>query len=93
MVKVTFSLDDETVRALRKAAERSRKPQSFIVREAIAQYTSRDEILPDAERERLLHVLRRIRSRPSTRSAADVDRELAGIRESRRIGWRGKGKR
>ena len=38
MAKVTFSLDDETVRLLRRAAERSRKPHSLVVREAIAQY-------------------------------------------------------
>ena len=54
MAKLTFSLDDETVAALKKAAERSRKPQSLIVREAIAEYTSRDERLAPEERERLI---------------------------------------
>ena len=43
MPKVTFSLDDEAVRLLRRVAERSRKPQSLVVREAIAQYAARDE--------------------------------------------------
>jgi predicted transcriptional regulator len=87
MPKLTFSLDDETVAALRKAAERSRKPQSLIVREAIAEYTARDERLSAADRERLLGVLRGIRSRPHGRSAAEVDRELHGIRRARRTGW------
>jgi hypothetical protein len=87
MPKLTFSLDDETVQALRKAAERSRKPQSLIVREAIAHYTAREELLPDAERERLLGVLRRIRKRPPTRSASEVDQELRNIRRARRAGW------
>ena len=87
MPKVTFSLDVDTVAALRKAAERSGKPQSLIVREAIAEYTTRDERLTPAERDRLLGVLRRIGSRPPTRSQADVDRELRDVRRSRRAGW------
>jgi hypothetical protein len=87
MPKVTFSLDAETVAALRKASERSRKPQSLIVREAIAEYTARDERLSQAERDRLLEVLRRIGSRPATRSQADVDRELREVRRARRAGW------
>jgi hypothetical protein len=87
MPKLTFSLDDETVAALRKAAERSRKPQSLIVREAIAEYTARDQHLSRSERERLLGILGRINSRPPTRGQTDVDRELRDIRRSRRTGW------
>jgi len=87
MPKLTFSLDEETVDALRKAAQRARKPQSLIVREAIAQYTTREDLLSAADRERLLGVLRGIRSRPATRSQAEVDRELQEIRRSRRTGW------
>lgn len=92
MPKVTFSLDDETVEALRTAAARLGKPQSLIVREAVAEYTSREERLSDTERGRLLEALRRIRSRPVTRSQADVDRELRAIRHARRTGW-GRGHR
>ena len=87
MPKLTFSLDDETVAVLKKAAERSRKPQSLIVREAIAEYAARDERLSPADRDRLLNVLRRIKGRPSPRTAADVDKELRTIRRSRRAGW------
>ena len=87
MPKVTFSLDSDTVAALKNAAERSRKPQSLIVREAIAEYTARDARLSPAERDRLLGVLRRIGSRPATRSEADVERELRDVRRSRRSGW------
>ena len=87
MPKVTFSLDEETVRSLRRASERARKPQSLIVREAIAHYTAREDLLPDGERERLLDVLRRIGKRPPTRPAAEVERELQEIRRSRRTGW------
>jgi predicted transcriptional regulator len=87
MPKVTFSLDDEAVRLLRRAAERTRKPQSLVVREAIAQYAAREEKLSDEERERLLKVLRDIKGRPVTRSQDDVDRELQDVRRSRRSGW------
>lgn len=87
MPKLTFSLDDETVRMLRGAASRTGKPQSLIVREAVAQYAAQEDRLTDEERDRLLGVLRRIRTRPPTRSEAAVDRELRDIRRSRRTGW------
>ncbi len=87
MPKLTFSLDDETVETLRKAAARTGKSQSLVVREAVAHYAAQEDRLPDAERERLLGVLRRIRRRPPTRPAAQVDRELREIRRSRRSGW------
>ena len=85
--KLTFSLDDETVAALKKAAQRLGKPQSLIVREAIAEFTTKEERLSEEDQARLLGVLRRIRSRPETRPQAEVDRELEEIRRSRRVGW------
>jgi hypothetical protein len=88
MPKLTFSLDDETVDVLRKSAARSGKPQSLIVREAVARYAAEEDRLSDAEREHLLRVLRQIGKRPATRPQAQVDRELREIRRSRRIGWR-----
>jgi predicted transcriptional regulator len=87
MPKLTFSLDQDTVETLRKTAARTGKPQSLIVREAVAHYASQEDRLSDAERERMLAVLRRIRKRSPTRPAAEVDRELRGIRRARRTGW------
>ena len=87
MPKVTFSLDDAIVRLLRRTAERARKPQSLVVREAIAQYAAREERLSDAERERLLEALRAIKAQPPTRDDQEVDRELHEIRRSRTAGW------
>ena len=87
MPKLTFSLDDETVKALRDTAARTGKAQSLIVREAVAQYAAQEDRLGDAERQRLLGVLRRMQRRPATRPEADVDRELRAIRQSRRTGW------
>jgi predicted transcriptional regulator len=87
MPKLTFSLDETSVQTLRRVAERSRKPQSLIVREAIAQYAARDEVLPAEERDRLLAVLQRIKQRPATRPPSAVRAELREIRRSRRAGW------
>jgi hypothetical protein len=85
--KLTFSLDDGVVRMLKEAADRTRKPQSLIVREAIAQYAAREETLPPETRERLLGVVRQIKRRPPTRPQSEVDRELREIKRSRRTGW------
>lgn len=87
MPKLTFSLDEDSVQTLRRVSERSRKPQSLIVREAIAQYAEREEMLSPDERDRLLAVLQRIRQRPATRPASAVREELREIRRSRRTGW------
>ena len=87
MPKLTFSLDEETVRVLRRVSEQKRKPQSMVVREAIAEYSAREDRLPDEERERRLAVIRELTTRPPTRSKAEVDRELRDIRRTRRTGW------
>lgn len=87
MPKLTFSLDEETVRTLRRVSEQKRKAQSLIVREAIAEYGAREESLPEAERRRRLEVLRELTSQPPTRKRPDVDRELQDLRRARRTGW------
>jgi hypothetical protein len=97
-VKVTYTLDDETVGRIRKLAERSRKPQSLVVREAVAHYAAREEKLAPEEQERKLALLRDYAARPPRRAAArapqrpgrtgqDVDRELTQLRRARRDGW------
>jgi len=88
MAKVTFTVDDATVSALRATAERLGKSQSLVVREAVAEYAARSGRLTDAERRRLLAVLDGMARRPRTRSEADVKRELAEIRAERRSGGR-----
>jgi predicted transcriptional regulator len=64
MPKVTFSLDEATVRLLRRVSEQKRKAQSLVVREAIAEYGAREEKLPDDERQRRLAVIRELAARP-----------------------------
>jgi predicted transcriptional regulator len=85
--KLTFSLDDETVRILRRVSEQKRKAQSLVVREAIAEYGAREERLPEGERERRLTVIRELTSQPPTRSGGAVDRELRELKRTRRAGW------
>src|SRR5262245_57249958 len=84
MVKVTFTLDDETVGRLRRLAARLRRPLSHVVRESIKDYEARSDKLSDEERKRLLAVLEEIRKTPPTRSRAEVDAELRENRAARR---------
>jgi metal-responsive CopG/Arc/MetJ family transcriptional regulator len=84
MVKVTFTLDEETVQRLRRTATRLGRPQSYVVREAVREYEKRSSKLSDEERARLLAVVDRMVQEPPTRTDADVDRELDDVRASRR---------
>lgn len=88
MARVTFSLDDETVSRLRRTAARLRKPQSQVVREAVADYAARSERLSEDERRRALAVLARLRDVPPARGEAEVDEELQRLRKARRAGGR-----
>jgi predicted transcriptional regulator len=86
--KVTYTLDDQTVSRIRKLAHRSGKPQSLIVREAVAHYAAREEKLTPDQRERKLQVIdelmQRAAAEPGGKTAADVDRELRDVRRARR---------
>jgi predicted transcriptional regulator len=84
MVKVTFTLDDQTIERLRRTAARLGKPQSHVVREAIREYEARSAKLSDEERTRMLAIVDRMIQEPPTRTAAEVDAELGEIRASRR---------
>jgi predicted transcriptional regulator len=88
MVKVTFSLDEDTVDQLRRAATRLGLPQSHVVREAVAEYAARVDRLSERERLHLLGVLEGLGAAPPTRSARAVDDEIKAIRTARRTGGR-----
>ncbi|MCC7010674.1 MAG: ribbon-helix-helix protein, CopG family [Acidobacteria bacterium] len=88
MPRATFSLDEETILEIKRTAARLRKPQSHVVREAIADYAARTDRLSERERLHVIDVLARLRGTKPSRSAADVDRELAEIRAARRGGGR-----
>jgi hypothetical protein len=88
MVKVTFTLDDETVARLRRSAARLAKPQSQVVREAIRDYDGRVGRLSEPERLRLLRVFDEVAPAIPARSARAVDAELRALRRARRAGGR-----
>ncbi len=88
MVKMTFTLDDDTVAALRQASERLAKPQSVIVREAIREYGARAGRLSEEERRRMLRSIDAVLTLPPTRTVAAVERELRELRTARRRGGR-----
>jgi len=87
MAKMTFTLDDGTARTIREMADRTKKPQSLVVREAVARYAAEGRKLSDEERERRLAILSELMARAPTRPQAEVDAELRAIRRSRRTGW------
>jgi predicted transcriptional regulator len=84
MVKVTFSLDDETVAQIRRTASRLGKAQSHVVREAVAEYSARADRLSERERLQLLGVLEGLGKAAPTRTARAVAVELGSIRAARR---------
>lgn len=88
MQRVTFSLDEATVAAIRRTASRLRKPQSQVVREAVAEYAARSGRLSESERLRLLSVLDRLRTAKPTRRPREVDAEIEELRRARRAGGR-----
>ena len=88
MVKVTFTLDDETVARLRRVAARLGKPQSRVVRDAVKDYEARSDRLSEEDRRRMLAALAAHLRRPPTRPASAVDREIREIRAGRRRGGR-----
>lgn len=88
MVKVTFTLDEETIRSLRGTAARLAKPQSQVVREAVMDYATRAGRLTEVERLQLLKTFDRVVAAIPRRPAGHVDRELRGIRASRKRGGR-----
>ncbi|HEX7705542.1 MAG TPA: ribbon-helix-helix protein, CopG family [Thermoanaerobaculia bacterium] len=83
--KVTFALDEQTIRRLGNSARRANKPKSAVVREALADYHERIGRLSEAERLSLLTAIDQIASRPvPRRSESDVDQEIAAVRKARR---------
>jgi metal-responsive CopG/Arc/MetJ family transcriptional regulator len=91
--KVTFMLDEETIRRLHSASERLRKSESEIVREAIGEYHERVGRMGETEKQRFLTVIRELAPTVPHRSVEDVDNEIAEIRAARRAGGRGGARR
>lgn len=88
MIKVTFTLDDETVAYLGRTARRLGLPKSQVVREAIQLYGEQAGLLSVEERDRALAVFDEVTSGIPDRPREAVERELAEVRRARREGGR-----
>lgn len=88
--KVTFTLDDTTIRRIESAAARLDKARSAVVREAIADYHERIGRLSEIERQILLSAFDRLVPAIPRRPASEVKREIAALRTARRAGGRGR---
>jgi len=88
--KVTYTLDDATIRRIEQSSERLGKPKSEIVREAVEGYFEHLDRLGESERLRLLRAFDELVPAIPARSAAAVDREIRAIRSARRSGGRGR---
>jgi hypothetical protein len=86
--KVTFTLDENTIRQLEEASELLSKPKSQVVREAVTEYRQRIGKLTESERIRMLRVLDTMVPLIPPRPRSEVDAELREIRRARRHGGR-----
>jgi predicted DNA-binding protein len=91
MVKMTFTIDEDTADTLRRISKRVDRPQSQVLREAIRHYEPHAGQLSAAERRARVELFDRVIARIPTSAEKKVDAELRDIRSSRR-GWRSKTK-
>ena len=84
---MTFTIDEDTADTLRRIAERVRRPQSQVLREAIRHYEPHAGQLSPEERKQRTKLFDRVIARIPEQPAGGVDAELREIRKSRRTGW------
>jgi predicted DNA-binding protein len=84
MIKVTFTLDDDTVAYLDRTAAKLGMPKSRVVREAIRVYGEHMQRLTEEERDRLLHVFDEVTAKIPDRPRSEVEGELEDVRIARR---------
>lgn len=89
MIKVTFTLDEDTVAYLARTAKRLGMPKSRVVREAIRVYGEQAGRLSSEERTRLLEVFDELTERIPDRPREQVESELDDVRGAREKGGRG----
>ena len=87
-LKMTFTLDQDTVRLIDDGATRLAEPKSQFIREAVADYHSRIGRLSESERQRMLKVFDTVVPLIPARPQQEVEDELREIRRARRAGGR-----
>lgn len=90
-LKATFTLDPETTAALDRLAARKGKPKSAIVRDAVMDYSARQDRLGETERRRMLAEFDALVPKIQPRAGDEVDAELRDLRAARRAGGRASG--
>ena len=88
LIKMTFTLDDDAVRELDRAAERLDMPKSQVVREALRAYGEQLGRLTDEERAAMLETFDRVVPAIGDRPRTEVEAELSEVRAARRDGGR-----
>ena len=88
MIKMTFTLDEDAVRQLDRAAQRLSLPKSQVVREALRVYGEEIGRLSEEERQSTLDRFDEVVPVIPDRPREEVERELAEVRSSRRGGGR-----
>ena len=88
MIKMTFTLDEDAVRQLERAADRLSMPKSHVVREALRVYGEELGRLSEEERQNMLGIFDDVVPCIPDRPREEVERELAEVRGSRRGGGR-----
>ena len=88
MLKVTFTLDEETASYLERTAEHLRMSKSRVVREAIRIYGEQAGRLSNEERARMLDVFAEVTARIPDRPRVEVEQELDEVRRARKEGGR-----
>jgi predicted transcriptional regulator len=84
VLKVTFTLDDETIQRLRRLASRLDRPRSQVVRESLKQYEPHSDQLSEQARRRMLAVLDEIKKAPPRGRGPRWTAELRDLRAARR---------
>lgn len=88
MVKVTFTLDEGTVKRIESASQRLSLPKSQVVREAVQDYYECIGRMGEAERLRMLRIFDEVVPRIPARPLTELRRELRDIRLARQGGGR-----
>ena len=87
-VRVTFTLDIDTVNRIETTSKRLSMPKSQVIREAVQEYHDRMDKLSERERLERLRAFDELITRIPLRPAQEADRELREIRRARRSGGR-----
>lgn len=87
-IKVTFTLDEATVKRIETASQRLSLPKSQVIREAVEDYYERLGQMSERERKRMLRIFDEVVPRVPARPLNQLRDELKEIRLARRGGGR-----